>query len=120
MGAAIEPRGAEDGSDPAQRAPVVERLLRALRFSRLGLALVALAVGVGAGFGRGGLSLVDLRLHLGGDRSRAVRSAGPGSERPPAWVGVWFLLVVPVIGGLLYGPLVQRFAPRPAVTACRR
>jgi CIC family chloride channel protein len=28
-----------------------------------------------------------------------------------AWLGIFFVLVVPVAGGLLYGPLVQRFAP---------
>ncbi len=27
------------------------------------------------------------------------------------WLGLWFLLLVPVLGGLLYGPLIQRFAP---------
>ena len=26
------------------------------------------------------------------------------------WLGVGFLLVVPVLGGLIYGPLIQRFA----------
>jgi len=25
-------------------------------------------------------------------------------------LGFWFLLLIPVVGGLLYGPLVQRFA----------
>ncbi len=25
-------------------------------------------------------------------------------------LGIWFLLVIPVLGGLLYGPLIQRFA----------
>ena len=26
------------------------------------------------------------------------------------WLGIWFLLVIPIVGGLLYGPLIQRFA----------
>ncbi len=26
-------------------------------------------------------------------------------------LGIWFLLVIPAIGGLIYGPLIQRFAP---------
>jgi CIC family chloride channel protein len=25
-------------------------------------------------------------------------------------LGIWFLLLIPVIGGLIYGPLIQRFA----------
>ena len=36
--------------------------------------------------------------------SRATRRAAP----PVA--GIFFVLVVPVVGGLLYGPLIQRFA----------
>ena len=27
-----------------------------------------------------------------------------------AWLGIGFFLVIPVLGGLLYGPLIQRFA----------
>ncbi len=27
------------------------------------------------------------------------------------WLGIFFVLVVPVVGGLIYGPLVTRFAP---------
>jgi CIC family chloride channel protein len=26
------------------------------------------------------------------------------------WLGLWFVLVVPVVGGLLYGPLIYHFA----------
>jgi CIC family chloride channel protein len=26
------------------------------------------------------------------------------------WLGLWFLLLIPVLGGLLYGPLIDRFA----------
>jgi chloride channel protein, CIC family len=31
-------------------------------------------------------------------------------------LGVWFVLVVPVIAGVIYGPLIQRFAPAGART----
>ena len=27
------------------------------------------------------------------------------------WAGPWFLIVVPVLGGIVYGPLISRFAP---------
>ena len=36
------------------------------------------------------------------------------------WLGTGFLLVVPVVGGLLYGPLIQRFAREHAATGCPR
>ena len=51
-----------------------------------------------------------------GDYSDAGRAPHPAL---PA-LGPWFLLLVPVVGGLLYGPLVHRFAPRPAATASPR
>ncbi|MBN0042850.1 chloride channel protein [Streptomyces actuosus] len=38
-------------------------------------------------------------------------AAAPGSAHPSVpWLGPYFVLIVPVLGGLLYGPLVQRFA----------
>jgi len=110
MGAAIEPRGAEDGSAPAQRAPLLERLLRALRFSRLGLTLVALAVGVGAGFAAVGFRWLIFAVTwvVTGHEQFGQQGRVPSAHLPG--IGIWFLLVIPVIGGLLYGPLVQRFA----------
>jgi CIC family chloride channel protein len=27
------------------------------------------------------------------------------------WLGIWFVVLAPVVGGLLYGPLISRFAP---------
>lgn len=39
------------------------------------------------------------------------------------WLGIWFVLVVPVIGGLIYGPRFSGSAVRalrPAATVCRR
>ena len=35
-------------------------------------------------------------------------------------LGIWFVVLVPVIGGLIYGPLVAVSRPRRVVTACRR
>jgi CIC family chloride channel protein len=73
--------------------------------------VLALAVGLIAGVG----AIVFRELIVGAthlftgrtDPSAVGRVANP--ELPA--LGPWYLLLVPVVGGLLYGPLVARFAP---------
>lgn len=83
----------------------------ALVGTRPGLVGLALIIGVGAGVG----SVLFHELILGvtwlvtgrddfSDAGRVASTHLPG-------LGVWFLLLAPVAGGLVYGPLVQRFAP---------
>ncbi len=82
-----------------------------LRGSAPGLVGLALIVGAGAGLG----AVVFRYLILGftelftgtADYSDAGRVANPHLPG----LGIWFLVLVPVVGGLLYGPLVHRFAP---------
>ncbi len=75
--------------------------------------LAALVVLVGVGAGLAAIALRDLvvfftRLFSGhADPSGSGRVANP---HVPA-LGVWWLVLAPVLGGLLYGPLVSRFAP---------
>ncbi|WP_328505045.1 chloride channel protein [Streptomyces sp. NBC_00457] len=72
--------------------------------------LLAVAIGAGAGVG----SVVFrwciqtfTRLFSG----HADYAAFPGSHNPHVpWLGPYFVLLAPVLGGLLYGPLVNRFA----------
>ncbi|MBQ0863011.1 chloride channel protein [Streptomyces smyrnaeus] len=72
--------------------------------------LLAVLTGAGAGVG----SLVFrwciqqfTRLLSGHDDY----AADPGSAHPHlTWLGPFFVVLAPVVGGLLYGPLVQRFA----------
>ncbi|MGI8714559.1 MAG: chloride channel protein [Solirubrobacteraceae bacterium] len=78
--------------------------------SRLGLVTMALVVGAGAGLGAVGfrwLVFGSTWLVTGydqfGQQGHAASLHLPG-------LGLWFVLIVPVLGGLLYGPLVQRFA----------
>jgi CIC family chloride channel protein len=75
------------------------------------LTVLALLVGVGAGLGA-----VAFRYLIRGftylftghhDYSAAGHSANP---LVPG-LGMWFVVLAPVVGGLLYGPLVARFAP---------
>jgi CIC family chloride channel protein len=79
--------------------------------SSQGLVALAIAVGVGAGLGAIGFRYLILGLtelftgHR--DYSAAGRAANP---HVPA-LGFWFVVLAPVAGGLIYGPLVSRFAP---------
>ncbi|MGY0019903.1 chloride channel protein [Streptomyces sp. cg35] len=73
---------------------------------------MVLAVLVGAGAGLGSIVFrwciqTFTRLFSG----HADYAAAPGSDNPHVpWLGPFFVLTAPVIGGLLYGPLVNRFA----------
>ncbi len=82
-----------------------------LRGSRLGLGVIALVVGAGAGLGAAGfrwLIFAFTWLATGHDQ---FGQQGRVASVHLAWLGPYFVLVVPVIGGLVYGPLLQRFAP---------
>ncbi|MEU8836573.1 chloride channel protein [Streptomyces sp900116325] len=73
---------------------------------------MALAVTVGAGAGVGSIVFrwciqTFTRLFSG----HTDYAASPGADNPHApWLGPYVVLLAPVIGGLLYGPLVNRFA----------
>lgn len=83
-----------------------------LRSSPGGLIALALLVGVLAGFGaivfRWLISTATL-VFSGQEDYAAV------TDRPPhpwfPWLGAGFVVLAPAIGGLIYGPLVNRFAP---------
>jgi len=75
-----------------------------------GLLALALAVGLGAGLGAvafryliEGFTYVFTGHDTYGVDGRVANPLVPG-------LGVWFLALVPVVGGLLYGPLVERYA----------
>ncbi len=74
--------------------------------------LVVLALGVGAGAGGGAvvfryLILWFTRLLTGHDDYSA---AGHAANPLLPWLGRFFVVLVPVAGGLAYGPLIDRFA----------
>ncbi|MEQ6900501.1 chloride channel protein [Nocardioides sp. YIM 152588] len=82
-----------------------------LRESDGGLLLLALGVGAGAA----GLGIVFrwlIRTFTVLFSGHADYAAVPGASNPwVPWLGPWFVLLTPVVAGLLYGPLVRRFAP---------
>lgn len=82
-----------------------------LRESSSGLVVLAILVGAGAGLGaiafRWLVSAFTWVFSGHADYAAAGREAHPWL---PA-LGPWFLLLAPVVAGLVYGPLVHRFAP---------
>lgn len=91
---------------PGRDSPSGWRLNDWIRGSTMGLVVLALAVGLGAGLG----AIVFRYLLVGftmlftgqADYGAAGHQANPSV----AWMGKWFVLLAPVVGGLLYGPLI--------------
>jgi chloride channel protein, CIC family len=86
------------------------RLADGIRHGRSGLVGLALLVGLGAGLGA-----VAFRELIGGfTRLASGRAdfslAGRSAHRWMPWLGPYFLLIVPALAGLIYGPLIYRFA----------
>jgi CIC family chloride channel protein len=101
--------GAETPTD-GDRPSSIRRAGDWLAASKLGLGVMALVVGAGAGLGAAGFrDLIYLFTWL----FTGHRSYGQLGHRPSLhllFLGIWFVLVAPVVAGLLYGPLIQRFA----------
>jgi chloride channel protein, CIC family len=86
------------------------RVLAWLRGGRTGLFVLAAVVGVGAG-----LSAVAFRYLIYFITWLATGHTQFGAQGRVAsthlpWLGLGFFVLIPVIGGLLYGPLIYRFA----------
>jgi chloride channel protein, CIC family len=82
-----------------------------LRGGRGGLFLLALLVGAGAGLGAVAFRyLVYFFTWLATGHVQFGQQGYVGSAHLPG-LGLGFFVVIPVIGGLLYGPLIARFAP---------
>ncbi|MCX2929068.1 chloride channel protein [Mycobacterium sp. CVI_P3] len=76
-------------------------------------ALVALAIAVGAVTGLGAVGFRFLitfftRMFTGYEDYSGLGRI-PSTHWP--WLGVWFLLLAPVVAGAVYGPIVHHFAP---------
>ncbi|MBR7832966.1 chloride channel protein [Actinospica durhamensis] len=81
-----------------------------LRSSQGGLFLLALLVGVGAGLGAVAFRyLISSFTWLATGHTEFGQQGRVASTHLP-WLGVGFFVVIPVAGGLLYGPLIYRWA----------
>ena len=81
-----------------------------LRGSRLGLVVMALVVGAGAGFGAVGFRWLIFAVTWLATGHEQFGQQGRVASLHLPWLGIGFFLLIPVVGGLLYGPLIQRFA----------
>ncbi|WP_407342785.1 chloride channel protein [Pengzhenrongella phosphoraccumulans] len=84
--------------------------LTVLRSSRMGLLVLALVIGAGAGVAAIGFRwlITTFTLALSGHADYA--GLGPVANPHVPGLGRWFVLFTPVIAGLVYGPLVHFFA----------
>jgi CIC family chloride channel protein len=81
-----------------------------LRDTRGGLFAVALAVGAGAGLGAVAFRyLIYLFTWLATGHDQFGQQGRVPSGHLP-WLGLGFFVVIPVLGGLVYGPLIYRYA----------
>ena len=81
-----------------------------LRAGRGGMFLLALLVGAGSGLGAVVFRyLIYFFTWAATGHSQFGQQGHVGSTHLP-WLGLGFFIVIPVIGGLLYGPLIYRFA----------
>ena len=81
-----------------------------LRGSRAGLLAIALVVGAGSGLGAVAFRyLIYFFTWLAtGHVQFGQQGRVPSTHLP--WLGLGFFVVIPVIGGLIYGPLIYRYA----------
>jgi CIC family chloride channel protein len=78
--------------------------------ARLGLAVMALIVGAGAGLAATAFRwmIYAFTWIVTGHQQFGQQGYAPSLHVP--WLGIWFVVIAPVIGGLIYGPLIYRFA----------
>ncbi|HZO76410.1 MAG TPA: chloride channel protein [Solirubrobacteraceae bacterium] len=96
-----------DARDWRRRARRVSDWLAA---SKLGLGVMALVVGAGSGLGAAAFRELIYFITWVFTGHQAFGQQGHAASLHLPSLGIWFVLVVPVIAGAIYGPLIQRFA----------
>lgn len=87
-----------------------KRLREWLRGTPAGLVALALLVGAGAGAGAVAFRYLILGFTYAFVGHRDYSASGHASYGFAHGIGFWFIVFVPVVGGLLYGPLIYFFA----------
>jgi CIC family chloride channel protein len=102
-----------DANAGAAARPAARAWVRAggwLRGSRSGLFAIAAVVGAGAGLAAVGFRyLIYFVTWLATGHIKFGQNGYVGSSHLP-WLGLGFFVVIPVVGGLLYGPLIYWYA----------
>ena len=95
------------------RMPLPRRARRAPWLRSHPVTLVPMAVTVGAITGLGAVAFRKLITAFTEFFTGVPDYAGLGRVASTHWpaLGIWFLLLAPVVAGAVYGPLVYRFAP---------
>ena len=91
-----------------------------LRRSPAGLVALALIIGGGAGLGAIAFRYLILWATLLFTGYRDYSDVGPAMHPWLPALGPWFVILAPVVGGLLYGPLVSAFAREARGHGCPR
>jgi CIC family chloride channel protein len=102
-----------NGTEAARTVPpsrLTGRVGAWLRGNRFGLFLIALLVGFGAGFGAIAFRYLVYGFTWLATGSNEFGQQGRVASAHLPWLGIAFFVVIPVVGGLLYGPLIYRFA----------
>jgi CIC family chloride channel protein len=88
----------------------LDHILDWLRGGGSGLAALAVMIGVGAGAGAVVFRylIAGFTLLFTGHLDYTILGRVPNPNLPG--LGVWYVAFVPIIGGLIYGPVVERFA----------
>lgn len=81
-----------------------------LRGARLGLAAIAVVVGLGAGLAAVGFRWLIFGLTWLATGHETFGEQGRVASSHLPWLGLGFFVLIPAVGGLAYGPLIQRFA----------
>jgi CIC family chloride channel protein len=71
---------------------------------------MALLVGAGAGLGAAAFRWLIFSITWLVTGHQQFGQQGHALSLHLPWLGIWFVVVVPIVGGLLYGPLINRFA----------
>lgn len=103
-----------DGESPPRRQEsptTADRFGRWLAHSRLGFTLLAGFVGFVAGVGAIAFRWMIFGFTWFATGSYQFGQQGRVAGDHLAFLGLGFFIVVPVVGGLLYGPLIERYAP---------
>jgi chloride channel protein, CIC family len=103
------PQGAATDTTNPERQ-LLRRVSGWLAASKLGLLAMALIVGVGSGLGAAAFRelIYAVTWLFTGHETFGQQGHAPSAHL--AFLGIFFVLVVPVIAGAVYGPLIQRFA----------
>jgi CIC family chloride channel protein len=98
------------GNARQQAVPLTARTASWLRSSRAGLFPIAVLVGIGSGLGAVVFRyLIYFFTWLATGHSQFGQQGYVGSSHLP-WLGLGFFVLIPVVGGFVYGPIIYRWA----------